>query len=572
MSNLTKQLKGFEKRVRLVRSWRGLAMGACFGAGCSAIWALLDLRSVLYTEWSWMAALTGGSAVVGALVGLFMRVPLNQLAESIDRRAGLADRLTTANERTGSESAFDNALSSDAEGHLATVKPKRVYPIRFGRWQTGALALGLVAAVIFALGNTPIALSDQAKKDRVDLKKQGEMVQRVAKENFETPEAKQEMTDGEKRLADEMRKLDRDLEKGRMSKEEALQKSNELAQKADELMKSAAKESEASLSQAQTAREALEKDAMKQAGIDNMSPQMSQMSDSDRQKQMDQAKQDGKKIQAQLDALRRKLEEIKRKLENKNLSAAERKALEEVKKALENQISKLESEKRENQDLQKALQLSKEAQEVFAKMQQDPLYKELMEIEKKLAANSKSQSSAGRPKLTDEQRAEIKKQLEELAKKLKDAKAMKAYLEALIEAMKKANQLGRCNGANIGLGNLPLGGNSMMQAPAGPGQPTEDIWMGDTGHIHKLDKAEKSRGTTTTDVISGDPRPSDGSTPYVEIRAPSMVGNRTSVPYRDVLPSYEKKAESALSRQQIPKEHQQRVKAYFDSLTGAKKN
>lgn len=547
-------------------------MGACLGAGLSAVWAVLDLRSVLYTEWAWMGALTGGCAVIGAVVGCLQRVPLGQLAQSIDRRAGFEDRLTTANERTGSDSSFDGALSSDAEDHLASVKPKRVYPIRLGRWHACAFALGLLAAVIFTLGNTPIALTDQAKKDRAELKKEGELVQRVAKENFETPEAKEEMSAAEKRLADEMRKLDRDLEKGRMSKEEALQKSNELAQKAEDLMKSAAKESEASISEAQTAREALEKDAMKQAGIDNMSPQMAQMSDGDRQKQMDQAKQDGKKIQEQLDALKRKLEEIKRKLENKNLSAAERKALEEQKKALEGQISKLENEKKANEDLQKALQLSKEAQEVFAKMQKDPLYKELMEIEKKLAAQSKSQSSSGHSKLTDAQREEIKKKLEELAKKLTDAKAMKEYLQALIEAMKKANQLGRCNGACIGLGNLPLGGNSMMQAPAGPGEPTEDIWMGDTGQIHKLDKAEKSRGTTTTDVISGDARPSDGATPYVEIRAPSMVGNRTSVPYRDVLPSYEKKAESALSRQQIPKEHQQRVKAYFDSLTGGKKN
>lgn len=572
MSNLSKQLKGFERRVRLVRSWRGLAMGACFGAGLSAIWAVLDLRAVVYTEWVWMGALTSGWAVVGALAGYVLRVPVEKLAQSIDRRAGLEDRLTTANERAGIVSSFDEALSSDAEARLASIRPKRVYPIRFGRWQAAALALGLVASVIFVLGNTPIALSEQAKKDRVELKKMGEAVQRVTKENFETPEAKEEMSDAEKRLADEMRKLDRDLEKGRMSKEEALQKSNELAEKADELTKSAAKASEASMAQAQTAREALEKDAMKQAGIDNMSPQMAQMSDADRQKQMDQVKHQGAKIQEQLEALKRKLAEIERKLENKHLTAAERKALEEAKKAIEGQISKLKREEKENQDLEKSLQLSKEAQDVFAKMQRDPLFKELMEIERKLAANTKSQSSSGKPKLTDAEREGLRKRLEELAKQLKDAAAMKAYLQALIEEMKKAKELRRCLGAGIGLGKIPIGGNSMMQSPAGPGEPTEDIWMGDTGHIHKLDKAEKSRGTTTTDVISGDARPSDGSTPYVEIRAPSMVGNRTSVPYREVLPSYEKKAESALSRQQIPKEHQQRVKAYFDSLTGAKKN
>ena len=52
----------------------------------------------------------------------------------------------------------------------------------------------------------------------------------------------------------------------------------------------------------------------------------------------------------------------------------------------------------------------------------------------------------------------------------------------------------------------------------------------------------------------------------IEIKAPTTVGNRSSVPYTQVLPSYKKKAESAMNRQEIPKEHQKRVKAYFESL------
>jgi hypothetical protein len=38
---------------------------------------------------------------------------------------------------------------------------------------------------------------------------------------------------------------------------------------------------------------------------------------------------------------------------------------------------------------------------------------------------------------------------------------------------------------------------------------------------------------------------------------------------RDVL-SYKKKAEQAIDRQKIPKEHEKRVKQYFDSLTKGK--
>jgi len=46
-----------------------------------------------------------------------------------------------------------------------------------------------------------------------------------------------------------------------------------------------------------------------------------------------------------------------------------------------------------------------------------------------------------------------------------------------------------------------------------------------------------------------------------------MVGARSSVAYtRDIL-SYKKKAEQAIDRQKIPKEHEKRVEDYFNSLT-----
>ena len=52
----------------------------------------------------------------------------------------------------------------------------------------------------------------------------------------------------------------------------------------------------------------------------------------------------------------------------------------------------------------------------------------------KCAASGKQ----GHPTLTAEQVKEMSKKLEELAEKLKDEKAMKAYLESLKEAMKHA--------------------------------------------------------------------------------------------------------------------------------------
>ncbi len=569
MSNLHRSLKRFERRVRIVRAWRGFAIGACVGTVSCAVWAVLDWRNVLYTEVSWMVALALALSLLGALVGVLMRVSVGGLAASIDRRAGLEDRLTTVREREGTQDTFDEALRGDADAKLAGIQPKRVYPIKLSRWHGVALGFAVLAAAIFMLGNTPIALSEEAKHDREDLKKLGQAVERINKQNFETPDAEREMSDAEKRLADQMRRFNRDLEKAHISKEDALQKANDLAQKADDLMKDEAKDSSQSLAQADTARDQMVKSELEKGGLGNVSPQMAQMPDGERQERMDQAKREAQKMANDLEALKRKLDEINNKLANPKLSEAERKALEAQKREIEKKIEDLQKQLEANQEMQKALELSKEAQAIFNKMMQDPLFKQLMEIQKKLAQDSKSAAQSGQPKLTDAERAELKKQLEELAARLKDEKAMKAYLQSLIDAMKRANAMGRCNGIGLGLKGLQIPGSGTP--PPGPGDTTPGIWQGDTGKIHKLDKPEASRGTTTTDVVNPDQRPSTGPQAYVEIRAPSTVGNRTSVPYRDVLPSYQKKAESALDRQQIPKEHQERVKKYFESLTGPKK-
>ena len=84
--------------------------------------------------------------------------------------------------------------------------------------------------------------------------------------------------------------------------------------------------------------------------------------------------------------------------------------------------------------------------------------------------------------------------------------------------------------------------------------------------INKLDKEAESKGATQSTMINGQKRKGAGEESYIEIKAPTNVGTRSSVPYTKVLPSYKKKAESALNRQEIPKEHQKRVKEYFESL------
>src|SRR5690349_18663637 len=118
MDERSTNLKRFERRVRLVRSWKGLAVGACFGSLAAVVWAGLDLAKLAYADWISLGAVVGLGAAAGLLFGLFQRVSPAGLASSIDRRADLEDRLVTSIERSASHGGFDDALHADAQAHL----------------------------------------------------------------------------------------------------------------------------------------------------------------------------------------------------------------------------------------------------------------------------------------------------------------------------------------------------------------------------------------------------------------------------------------------------------------------
>lgn len=564
MDNLSQQLKRFSRRVRLVRAWRGLAMGLLIGGGLGIVWSALDWFGLFYTEWLWLGVLVSASALIGALIGFVLPVADRALANSIDRRAALKDRLVTAREEVG-ENAFSHSLQVDAQSHLNEVTPSTVFPMKVGKWQAGAVAMCSVAAAIFLLGNTPLLLNDSQRKQAEELKRQGAKVERIVRESLDDPKISKDLTDEERRLADELLKLKRELEKNRLSKEQALQKANEIANKADELMRQRVKNSLSSLKTADTAMDKLRKEAMDKVGMkQNADPSMMKMSDQQREAAMSDMQQQQSQMQSEMTSLQSQMSQLQKKLQDPNLSEAEKKALQQKLEELKKSMSELQKEMQKNKDAMDALKLSKEAQAVFEKMMNDPLYKQLQELAQKMAENASATAQDGQPKFTKEQMEKMQRQLEELAKKLKDDKAMKEYLQALLDAMKQGKQMSAQ--AGIGPGLLSL---MHLQIP-GAGSPSRDIWAGDSGVINKLDKGEAGRGKTSATMATGQRREGKGQETYIEIKAPTMVGSRTSVPYTQVLPSYKKKAESALDRKEIPKEHQKRVKEYFESLTGGK--
>lgn len=101
------------------------------------------------------------------------------------------------------------------------------------------------------------------------------------------------------------------------------------------------------------------------------------------------------------------------------------------------------------------------------------------------------------------------------------------------------------------------------------GRSKDDNFLG-YGGINKSEKEQQGEGKTNLVPVRGQRR-TEGEEWFVEVKAPSAKGDRTSVPYQQVLPKYREAAEEAIDRDAIPKQHQNRVKEYFESLTGNKK-
>ena len=101
------------------------------------------------------------------------------------------------------------------------------------------------------------------------------------------------------------------------------------------------------------------------------------------------------------------------------------------------------------------------------------------------------------------------------------------------------------------------------------GRSKDDNFLG-YGGINTSDTEQEGQGDTNIKAVRGSRR-AEGEEFYVEVRAPSPMGDRTSVPYQRVLPKYRDAAEKAIERDEIPKEHEKRVREYFESLNGGGK-
>lgn len=442
MGNQPIDLRPFAKRVRLVRAWRGLAIGLLAGGALGLVWALLDLAGVYFTEWPLLVVLFLGSGLLACLVGALLPIKADAVARSVDKRAGLRDRIGTAIERSGASETFDAALVEDAIEKVLAIKAASVFPVKVGKWQYAAFCAVALASTVFLLGNAWPLLSPEVSKAKEELKKISLDIERVAKPIMERKDA----TDAELAFAKSLQDFAKRLDKGRIDKEEAMQRANELAEQAKKLTE---KRIERSLKEVQTAREQMTRSELESKGLD--SKQMETLNDKNNellkkmQSRMGKAGKmgDNKFSPAMMEQMG--LQDIDPSL--LNLTEKERESVEKyIKEELEkiekqlkdshnltpDQLNKLYDDKANLEALKQALEISEKARKILEEFMNSPEYKDIMKQVNDLRKAAK-QVADGKP-LSEEQIKQLEKGLEELAEKLKDSK----YREEVMEALRKA--------------------------------------------------------------------------------------------------------------------------------------
>jgi hypothetical protein len=576
--------------------WRWGALGGFGGTLVALLLDALDwLALIAMPTWGLALAIFAG-LLLGCLYALLIPLPASALAQLIDRRGRLKDRLQTALEHTEGEHLFDRPLIEDAESALLRLRPTELFRFRLGAAQ-GLLVLALVVLLGFHFLPQILAIvSHEKREQQKQVKTAAKQIEEVAKPVLERAK-KPDATELEKRIARNIELYSRRARQGRMSKQEALLRYNKLLDEARRLEQQNQRKLEQIAMKAATAGEQLKQLAQKnpknqqleqltrqlqeelnalqrqlQNGKDMNGNPLSAQQRASLQEQIRQLQATLQalrnptptSLQSQMSELQRQIDELQRQLQ----SGRDSKGIplsKEALKALEQQLKRLQQQLR-------ALQLSEQAREFLRKLMNDPNFIEAMKRLQELASKCQQlgqNQNAQQRQLTQEEiermARQLEKRLEELARRYSSDEQIRELAKQILEQVKKMKELSQCNGAcaGIGMAGMCFG---LGARPGAKGAWDKHEYFGQPEMFNQSAKQPELKIPMKNTPVSGQPPLLPGPADYEEYEAPPTPGE-SSVPLTQVLPSYQKKAEQALNKQNIPPAERKRVKRYFESLS-----
>lgn len=402
-NDLRAQVTRLRRRVRLLLIERWSLMGAAAGCVIAAVMVLLSGRyDNLLNYWLWAGVVLFG-ALVGAAVGLFLRISDLALAAAADRRTGLRERLSTAVALNGisddTTDEFGAAVMSDAVSHVSGLRSRDVFRHRFAMPHAvfGIALIALAATII--IPQLPSVQNEQRRTEVAVMKKEGAKIKKLGEdmEKQTNPDDKEL-----RKLAQKLEKLGWKMQTGRMTKKQAMLQTRRLSDAVKQEQDRLARQNsdKKSLEQAKAEMAKATQDIAKRAA------------DEIAKKEHIPPAEALKKVPSD-----KRLAELARK--EGPLTAAERKELEQA------------VEKYTNPD--SSAPIPAELSEALAKLAENKDYQKAAELMQKLAQKLNSGKNGKMSKMDKEM---LKKQMEQLAKALKNTDLDKLAKQMLENAEK----------------------------------------------------------------------------------------------------------------------------------------
>lgn len=548
MSEFDPRLRRFRARARTVLVLRSLALGLLIAGVVAGVLAATWLFSGQKGSWLIVGLALGFGALVGIVRGFLPRLNADDLARSLDLRLNLQDRVTTAIQ-DDHDSPMSDAQNEDAWQKVAVMTPKQAYPLRPWGLFVGAGCLAIVPLLLVLVADRGLMLKPGERARRETMAKQAAAIRRVAAPPKEAEPGYAKLPEFKAQAA-KLNEMARKLEQGSMSESDRM-----IA--ADKIMEDAKKLTEERVQRAETLAQT-SAESLKQAALDQAMQRMGESDQTISKETQEAAKremdhnltpEEAAARDARMQELANSIQQGEKSMESDGLTPQER-------ETLQKNMDKMRSELQQ-------LKLSKEAQKALAKLMQmkeyQDLQKKMQEMMEKLREQQQEGSTQEQQKLTEEQLKQIQEQLDQLAEMMKDEEAVKEMLRQMQE------QLGQMNAASAMIQlQMEMGAAMGTSGPQGQGGPGHDKNFMGQGPVSLGPKVKQDLKTQTS-AIKGQ-RQEKGEESTITIKGPARLGDRSVIPYSQALTEYRRRAEAAMNRKAIPKRHEKRVRAYFDSL------
>ena len=585
---ITQKLSSASWRIRQVMFVRNASHILCYSALACLFWVGLSKLRILPEASPWiLLAVVAASILIVAVIVLSKKLSVLDVAKMTDRRTDLKERLSSAVEfRSGGmdmSSPFYREQLADALAHAGKVDVKTAFPVKTP-WQFwGGVVASLALFGMFFLPTLPVFWSKEKKQDVEEVKKQGVMVVKVAKDAEKTANT-QDLKET-KKAAQEAKKLGEAMEKAKISKKESLVALDKLTRKMEETQKKMAEQQNRNMEKAKKAgadfkknldkmaKEAQEKKAEEQKKLaleaktepkkpgDN-APQKSpgdakkeRQSSSPQMKQAMQAMQQMAEALANLDkkSMEQAMQKIADQMKSGKMSKEEMKKLQESLKQLA-QSMKDGGQQRAGQQME---QLAQQMQDGMNSMDPNSLQQIVQAAQNLAKQMGKGQPGEGKDKLDGQS-------LAELAEALKSGR--------MTMAMGKGGNGGNMPGSGFGGQGHKT---DAMKDPAitnprlvAEGKTEMGKGIGKTKSAEEFAKyaAMKSKPTKAlpNGKVKGE-RQKNGNELQINFTGdPEAFKSNTG--YYQVYTAGKKQAESTLNKENIPPTYKKQVKEYFDSI------